>query len=181
MVRMLRELKRFINGEISTKRLMKNGMKVGDNFHRGARCFIDPSHCFLISIGDNVTMSVGVTVLAHDASTEKLLGYTKIGQVDIRNNVFIGANSIILPNVTIGNNSIIGAGSVVTRDVPDNAVAAGNPAKVLMSIEQYMEKNQKLMDAARLFPEEYTMRHHVTDDMKKEMLQETTGKISFIR
>lgn len=178
---MIRELKRFINGEISTKWLIKNGMKVGKSFHRGARCFIDPSHCFLISIGNNVTMSIGVTVLAHDASTEKLLGYTKIGQVNIKDNVFIGANSTVLPNVTIGSNSIIGAGSIVTHDVPDNTVVAGNPAKMIGSIEQYVKKNRKIRDTTRLFSEKYTMRYHVTDDMKKEMIKETTGKLGFIK
>ena len=178
---MLRELKRFINGEISTKWLIRNGMKVGNHFHRGSRCFIDPSHCFLISIGNNVTMSIGVTVLAHDASTEKLLGYTRIGQVNIKDNVFIGANSIILPRVTIGNNSIIGAGSVVTHDIPDNVVAAGNPARIIVSVEQYIKKNKEMMKKACLFPEEFTMRHYVTDDMKKEMIDSTIGKLCFIK
>lgn len=178
---MLREIKRFINGEVSTRWLVKNGMKVGENFHRGARCFIDPSHCFLISIGKNVTMSIGVTILAHDASTEKLLGYTKIGQVNIKDNVFIGANSIILPNVTVGVNSIIGAGSVITHDVPDDVVVAGNPAKVITSVNKYIVKNQLMMEKAKLFPEEYTMRHHVTDNMKKEIIEDTRGKISFIK
>jgi acetyltransferase-like isoleucine patch superfamily enzyme len=56
--------------------------------------------------------------------------------ISVGNNVWIGAQSIILSGVTIGDNSIIGAGSVVTRDIPANVVAAGNPCRVLKSILQ---------------------------------------------
>ena len=63
---------------------------------------LDPSHCWLIEIGDNVTFGPHVQVLAHDASMHNVLGYTKIGRVRIGNNVFIGAGSIVLPNVQIG-------------------------------------------------------------------------------
>lgn len=54
----LSKIKRFINGEVSTNQLIKRGMKVGNDFHRGSGCFLDPTHCFLISIGNNVTMSI---------------------------------------------------------------------------------------------------------------------------
>ena len=72
----------LLNREIPTETLIKRGMRVGKDFNRQQGCFIDPTHCFLITIGDDVTMSIHVTVMAHDASTKKMLGYTKIGQVD---------------------------------------------------------------------------------------------------
>ena len=81
-----------------------------------------PSHCWLISIGDNVTLAPYSQILAHDASTYNFIKYTKISDVTIGNNVFIGAGAIILPNVKIGDNVIIGAGSVVTKDIPNNSV-----------------------------------------------------------
>ena len=118
----------LLNREIPTEVLIKRGMKVGKDFNRQQGCFLDPTHCFLITIGDDVTMSIRVTVMAHDASTKRSLGFTKIGLVTIGNGSFIGQNSTILPNVKIGDNCIIGAGSVVTKDVPNDSVYAGNPA-----------------------------------------------------
>lgn len=126
-------------------------------------------------------MSINVTVLAHNASTEKMVGYTKIGQVIIGDNVFIGAGATILPNVIIGNNSIIAAGSVVAKSVPENVIVAGNPAKIISDIYSYKIKHQDGMKETKCFGKEYTMRHRVSDLMKKEMIEQTTKKIAYIR
>ena len=64
------------------------------------------------------------------------LAYQYTSFVRIENNVWIGAGAIILPGVTIGENSVIGAGSVVTKDIPANVVAVGNPCKVLRPINE---------------------------------------------
>ena len=61
--------------------------------------------------------------------------HTRVGEVNIGNNVFIGTKSIILPNVSIGDNVIVGAGSIVTKDIPANSVVCGNPARVITSYE----------------------------------------------
>ena len=113
---------------------MSKGLKLGKGVEIIDTFFFDPSHCYLISIGDNCTICPGVRLIAHDASTKKFLGYTKLGKIDIKENCFIGDSTIILPGVTIGPNSIIGAGSVVTKNIPPNVVAAGNPARVLKKI-----------------------------------------------
>ena len=81
-------------------------------------------------------------LLTHDASTKKFIGYTKIGRIIIGDNVFIGSGSIILPGVTIGNNVIIGAGSVIRTDIPDNSVVTGNPATIICSTSEYMDRNK---------------------------------------
>ena len=99
----------------------------------------------MISIGDDVTLT-GVTLLTHDASLKKMIGYSKFGKVVIGDMVFAGKNTTILPNVTIGNHVIIGAGSVVTRDIPSGSVAVGNPCRVIGSFEDYVEKNKALME-----------------------------------
>lgn len=78
-----------------------------------------------IYIGDDTLITREVMILAHDASRGIKLN-TKIG-----NRCFIGVRSIILPGINIGNEVIIGAGSIVTRDIPSNSIAAGNPAKVI--------------------------------------------------
>lgn len=175
------KIKRTVNGEISTHRLEKMGLSVGKKFHRGSGCFIDPSHCFLITIGDDVTMSINVTVLAHDSSTEKLIGYTKISQVVIGNHVFIGAGSIILPGVHIGDGAVIAAGSVVTHDVPAGVLVGGNPAKTLNNIESYTVKHSQLMKEGCAFGEEYSLRHKVSADYISEMQRATNRKIAYIK
>lgn len=85
-------------------------------------------------------------VLAHDASTKKELGYSKIGCVDIGSNVFIGYGCIILPNVHIGNKVIIGAGTIISKDIPDNVVVVGNPNRVICTYDEYMEKNKQKIE-----------------------------------
>ena len=101
---MRKQIKEFlyrIRGEYTTDKLVKMGLKVGENFNRLNGVILDPSHCWLISIGNNVTLAPRVHILAHDASTKTFLNYTKIGHVKIGNNVFIGAESIVLPNVEL--------------------------------------------------------------------------------
>ena len=88
-------IKRF-NGELPLNTLIKRGLTVGEKFSKQSGCFIDPSFCHLIFIGNNVTFSKNVMLLAHDASTSKLIGYTKIGRIEIGDNTFIGANVTIL-------------------------------------------------------------------------------------
>lgn len=173
----LKDIVRRLTGEIPTSTLVKRGLKVGSDFNRQQGCYIDPTHCFLVEIGNNVTFSIRVTVLAHDASTKKILGYTKIGRVTVGNNVFVGANTTILPGVQIGNNVIIGAGSVVTRSIPDNMVAAGNPAKVICSVEDY---KAKWTTANRVFDRSYRFSKALTDAQIQELQEATRDGISFI-
>ena len=75
------------------------------------------------------------------------------GGVSIGDNVFIGMHTTILKGVHIGNNVVIGAGSLVNKDIPDNCVAAGNPCKVIMSIEDYYKKriNRQMDEAFEIF------------------------------
>lgn len=173
----LKDVIRRLTGEVPTTTLVKRGLRVGKDFNRQQGCYIDPTHCFLIEIGNNVTFSIRVTVLAHDASTKKILGYTKIGRVTVGDNVFVGANTTILPGVQIGNNVIIGAGSVVTHSIPDNMVVAGNPAKVICSVEDY---KAKWTTRERVFEQSYRFSKALTVDKIQEMREATKNGISFI-
>lgn len=155
------------------------GMKVGKNTSiEHAR--IDVSHCWLISIGNNVTLAPNVYLLAHDASTKRHLGYTKIGKITISDNVFVGADTVVMPNVTIGKNSIIGTRSVVTKDVPENCVYAGNPARFICTLDEYLEKNKEKMKTNPVYDASYTLRKNITPQQKEQMIAELEGKIGFV-
>ena len=177
---LIRQLIQLINREIPTKTLVKRGMKVGKNFNRQQGCFIDPTHCWLITIGDDVTFSIRVTVLAHDASMKKRIGYTRIRKVKIGNNVFVGANSTILPGVTIGDNSIIGSNSVVTKDIPADVVAAGNPTRVICALSEWDEKIRNEYLNSPHYEEEFKQ-GKITDIMKSKMINEINNKSGFIK
>ena len=100
---------------------------------------IDYGHAYLVTIGNNTTLT-NCTILAHDASTYSYLKKSKVGQVNIGNNCFVGWNAIILPNVRIGDNCIVGAGAVITKDIPKDSVVVGNPARIIESTEKFINK-----------------------------------------
>ncbi len=177
---LIKEFVYRIRGEYTTERLIKMGMTVGENFGRLNGVILDPSHCWLIEIGNNVTLAPRVHVLCHDASTKRFLNYTKIGRVTIGDNVFVGAESVILPGVTIGNNVIVGANSTVTHDVPDNSVVAGSPAKFLCTLDEYLEKESVRMKLSPCYGEDYTLRQNVPMELKKRQKEELEGKIGYI-
>lgn len=179
--RLIKRLIYRLRADYCTEDLIDMGLKVGKNFCRMHGVILDPSHCWLISIGDNVTLAPRVHVLAHDASTCNHLGYARIGNVVIGNNVFVGAESVILPNISIGDNSIIGANSTVSRDIPANVVAAGSPAKVICSLDEYLDKNRQLMKSNPVYGEDYTLRGNITPDKKKQQFDELKGKYGFVK
>lgn len=151
-MKIVRKILEYLRGEPQhLGKLIKRGMKVGKNFHRMGGVIIDPSHCYHITIGDNVTLAPRVHILAHDASTFIFFGKTRAANVTIGNDVFVGASSIILPGVHIGNRVIIGAGSIVTKDISDNSVAVGNPARVICTVDKYIEKEKAKMCAKNTF------------------------------
>lgn len=178
--RLLKKIIYRIRGEYTIEQLKKMGLRVGKNFDPQLGFELDPSHCWLIDIGDNVTFAPHVQVLAHDASMHNVLGYTKIGCVSIGNGVFIGAGSIVLPNVKIGDNSIIGAGSVVTKDVPANVVCVGNPARVISTLDEFIEKNRELMKKSFLYKEEYTLRGNISESKKNRQREELKKKNGYV-
>ena len=107
------------------------GRQVYANFNL---TLVDDTHIY---IGDCVLIGPNVTIATAGHPIEPGLRQQAAQfnvPVRIGNNVWIGANSVVLPGITIGDNSVIGAGSIVTRDIPANVVAVGNPCRVLREI-----------------------------------------------
>lgn len=119
--------------------------------HVGKNCMVMfrkiPLYPKLISLGDNVWIASQVVFISHDVIHRMLnnsvLNGTfeeHIGCIDIRDNVFIGSNSTILPDVSIGSNTVIAAGSVVNRSIPGNGVYGGVPVKYICSLDNLINK-----------------------------------------
>ncbi len=176
----VKNLVQMLNREVPTETLVKRGLKVGRDFNRQQGCFIDPTHCYLIEIGDDVTMSIRVTLMAHDASTKKSTGYTRLGQIKIGDHVFLGANATVLPGVNIGDGAVIGAGSVVTHDVPAGTVAVGVPARVIGTVRELKERAEAEMTENGAFDATYRMGNGLTAEKVEELRRATTGKTAYI-
>lgn len=174
---MVRKILGFLRRDCNIPKLVKNGLKVGKNCSFAKTCIIDQSHTWLIEIGDDATITERCIILAHDASMHKDLGYTKLGKVKIGNNVFVGVNSVILPNTTIGDGVIVGAGSVVCGNLEPNCVYAGVPAKKIASKQDFLAKHKEKMTDKTIFDKSYTLGGGITDYRKKVMNDriESTG------
>ena len=102
---------------------------------------------WLITLGSNVHITDGVKFETHDGGTllfRKIVPDLEITKpIVVGNDVYIGNNVIILPGVTIGNKVIIGAGAVVSKDIPDNSVAVGVPARVIKTADEYFDKAKR--------------------------------------
>lgn len=157
----------------------KKGIKLGENvfFPEPATVVIDFTRPCLIEIGDNVRISRNMTLLTHDFATRVFLHkygefVNSSGRIKIGNNVWFGHHCTVLKGATIGDNCIIGFGSTVMGDIPPGSVAAGTPAKVICSLDDYLAKRkakapEEALDYARAIVE----REHrlpVPDDFREE-------------
>lgn len=122
----------------------------------GKNCIIDKTAEFgtepyLVELGNDVRITKGVRFITHDGSlwVVRNLGLVPpeadyFGKIKVGDNTNIGWDAIIMPGITIGSNCIIAAGAVVTKDVPDNSVAVGVPARVIETVEEYAAKKLPL-------------------------------------
>jgi hypothetical protein len=126
--------------------------------------------------------------------TEEIPSLQKFGTIEILDNCFIGLHAVLMGNIKIGPNSIVGASSVVTHDVPANVVVAGNPARVVSTLEEYKEKTlriwekqkppgyfESLQDGKRYSPAHIQQMknrelHKLREHLIKLFLNETQGK-----
>jgi maltose O-acetyltransferase len=164
------------------ERLQAAGLQLGRDVFVGGGTYLDPDFCFLISIGDETTISLEVFILAHDASTRLHVGYSRVAPVRIGRQVFVGARAVILPGVTIGDGAIVAAGSVVTRDVPAGTVVGGNPARELMSTETYLQRHRDRLAARPAWERPgHTVESGLTPENRAKMLQALDEGEAYIR
>jgi len=152
-------------------RLRELGMHIGNRVNLPASTWIDTSHCFLISIGDDCGFGPDCLILAHDAQMDEYLDAARLGRVVIHQSCHIGARTSILAGVEIGPRTIVGANSVVSRSLPAETVCAGNPAKVICSLEEYLSKHREQMQSRPQFEYlKYDIRF-LTQERKAELIK----------
>lgn len=134
---------------------------------------IVPLYPKLIKLGNNVRLASNVTFVTHDIShfmlnaNPSLNGERfdeKLGCIEVKDNVFIGAGTTILYGVMIGSNVIIGAGSLVNRDIPSNSVVAGIPAKVIGTFDDFVLKRRN----ENSYPEQFAPHEEYISDEAAE-------------
>lgn len=155
------------SSESYEKFLKKHGANIGKNFtlYSPQISTIDVQSGFLLKIGDNFKATGPLTIMLHDYSWSVI--HNKYGDivgnrqpVKIGNNVFCGRGTTILCGVTIGDNVIIGANSLVTKDCESDSVYAGNPARKIMSLNEYWNKRKSLQyNELMIFTKEYFLKY----------------------
>ncbi|KOA18836.1 galactoside O-acetyltransferase [Clostridium homopropionicum DSM 5847] len=116
-------------------------ISIGDNFYSNYNCTI--LDCAKVTIGDNVMFAPNVSLFTagHPVHFEpRNQGIEYALPITIENNVWIGGGVIINPNITIGDNVVVGSASVVTKDIPSNSIAVGNPCRVIREITEQDKK-----------------------------------------
>ena len=142
------------------------GMKIGEGCEIFATAQFG-SEPYLITLGNHVRVTDNVKFVTHDGGlwvardlNKEYADADKFGKITVGDNVHIGPNTIIMPGVNIGSNCIIGCGAVVTRDIPNNSVAVGVPAKVIKTVDEYIAKNK----------DSFTHTKNMTPQQKREYL-----------
>ncbi|MDD7273541.1 MAG: acyltransferase [Prevotella sp.] len=146
----LKKIYRISSNDRFINYLKAEGVTIGKNvlFREPRTTAIDLSRPCLISIGSNVDINTHFTIMTHDFCNYVFRNafsdyINSSGRVNIGSNIYFGRDVTILKGASVGNNCIIGAGSIITKDIPDNSVAVGAPCKVICSLEEYYERRKK--------------------------------------
>ena len=160
--------------------LRDKGVTIGENvrFREPRTTRIDLTRSCLVTIGNDVDINTHFCIMTHDFANfvfrNMKLGYmNSSGAVTIGNNIYFGTNVTILKGVSIGDNCIVGAGSIVTKSIPSNSVAAGVPCRVICTVEEYFEKRkEKGLEEAVEYIRAFKERYHRNPELNLELREE---------
>jgi serine acetyltransferase len=141
-----RELLARLRGEQTIRRMRLQGLQAPDSFYIATRVSIDPGFAWAVEIGADATLSANVQIIAHDSAMFRATGYTLVRPVKIGVRSYIGAGVTILPGAVIGDGAVVGAGSVVSGEIPAGTVAVGNPARVIGSARELVDRHLQALD-----------------------------------
>ena len=161
-------------------KLRASGMHIGEGVRLPGSTMIDTSHCFLIRIEDWCFFGPECIILAHDAQMDEFLDAGRIGRVIVRSHSHIGARSVILPGVEIGPRTIVGAGSVVSSSLPPNTVCVGSPARVLCSLEEYLERHRSRLASSPTFDYMTYDTRFLTRERREELIAAVAKSDAYI-
>ena len=153
------------------RRLRQLGMHIGEGVNLPASTSIDTSHCYLISIGDWSGFGPECMILAHDGQMDEFLDAGRLGRVIVHPHSHIGARTVVLAGVEIGPRTIVGANSLVTRSLPPDTVCAGNPARVICTLQEYLDRHRARMEQVPVVPyRDYDIRA-LTPERRAELVR----------
>jgi maltose O-acetyltransferase len=151
---MVRRPIRRLRGVQDAARLVRAGLKLGNNVFIADSVYIDTGHPWLITIGDDSVIAPRAMIFSHDAAMRIQTGYAMIAPVSIGARVYVGAGAIILPDTTVGEDCVIGAGAVVKGTFPPRSVIAGSPARVIDDVDSMAERHLAAIQASPSWPAE---------------------------
>lgn len=124
-------------------RARKLGMVIGSGTHLFSDCW--SSEPYLIRIGRNCQITAGVRLFTHGGAQvlrDEYPDFDVFGKIEIGDWVYIGSNALVMPGVTIGHHVLVAAGSVVTKSIPPGYCVAGNPARCICTLREYLQRNE---------------------------------------
>ncbi len=162
-----RFLKRFVSPEKYARLI---GVNMGKNNFIADKNIWSAAEPYLITIGNNCQITYGVRIFTHGGGQvvrRQIPDFDAFGRVIIGNFVYIGNNSLIMPGVKIEDGALIAAGSVVTKSIPPKVVVGGNPAKIICTIDEYIQRNLKYNTHSK----------GLNYDKKKELLEQLPNNL----
>jgi maltose O-acetyltransferase len=171
-----------IRGWPDLEGLQDAGLQLGARVFVGGGTVFDADFPFLIAIGDDTVIGPDVMLLAHDASTRRDIGYSRVAPIVIGRRAFVGARVIVLPGVTIGDDAIVGAGSVVRRNVAPGTVVAGNPARVIGTTTEYLARHRRALEVRPTWERQgWTASGGITPENRRRMREALSNGEAFVR